>query len=116
VARRTAVYAGACAVVVLSAGCAVLGGGSARAGFENYTDEPVTVTIVGTDHVLELDKTSDVALDESSCVGTGIVVTRQDGTVVAEFDGKTCPTTHLMVRADWNVYVTDDLTTSSPQG
>jgi hypothetical protein len=100
------------AVAVLT-GCGV-GRGASHAGFENYTDQPVTVSVEGTDHVLVLDPSSDATLSEKGCVGTGIVVTREDGTVVASFDGKTCPTTHLMVRADWNVYVTDDLTTSAP--
>jgi hypothetical protein len=101
------------AALLATAGCG-LGGGGAHAGFENYTDQQVTVTIEGTDHVLVLGAASNESLSEGGCVGTGIVVTRDDGTVVASFDGKTCPTTHLMVRADWNVYVTDDLTTSSP--
>ncbi|GIG21651.1 hypothetical protein Cch01nite_23750 [Cellulomonas chitinilytica] len=103
------------AVGVLSvAGCGLVGGGGSHAGFENYTDEQVTVSIQGTDHVLVLPPASNAELSEGACVGTGIVVTRVDGTVLASFDGKTCPATHLMVRADWNVYVTDDLTTSSP--
>ncbi|MBO9556313.1 hypothetical protein [Cellulomonas sp.] len=96
------------------AGCGLVGGGGSHAGFENYTDQQVTVSITGTDHVLALPPASDAQLSEGGCVGSGVVVTRDDGTVIASFDGKICPTTHLMVRADWNVYVTDDLTTSAP--
>ncbi len=119
-ARGAAGAAGVLSVAVLSvaglglAGCGLVGGGGSHAGFENYTDQQVTVSITGTDHVLVLPPASDAELSEGGCVGSGVVVTKEDGTVLASFDGKICPATHLMVRADWNVYVTDDLTTAPP--
>jgi hypothetical protein len=92
------------------AGC----GSSPGAEFSNYTGERVTVTIEGTDKTLVVDPSSDARLSQSGCVGTGVVVSREDGSVVAEFDGGACPTTALAVRGDWTVFVSDDLATRAP--
>jgi hypothetical protein len=97
-------------VVLTAAGCS----GESGAEFSNYTGERVTVSIEGSDEVLVVDPSSDATLPRSGCVGTGIVVTRQDGSVVAELDGAACPETAVAIRGDWSVLVSDDLATRAP--
>jgi len=98
-------------VVMVTAGC---GGGGPGAEFSNYTSERLTVSIEGTDEVLDVEPSSDVTLDRSGCAGTGVVVTKQDGTVVAAFDGKTCGRTAVAVRGDWSVLVSGELRERAP--
>ncbi|MGY4645344.1 hypothetical protein [Cellulomonas sp. URHB0016] len=98
-------------VVMTTSGC--LGSGPG-AEFSNYTGERVTVTIEGSDRVLVVGPSSDVAMTQRGCIGSGIVVTREDGTVVAELDGGACPSTAVAIRGDWTVLVSDDLATRSP--
>jgi len=109
-ARNVVVGAVLGAVAVLtSAACAGPG-----AEFSNYTGERVTVTIEGADKTLVVDPSGDATLTQSGCVGTGIVVTKEDGSVVAEFDGGACPSTAMAIRGDWTVFVSDDLATRAP--
>ena len=51
------------------------------------------------------DRPRDGAGDD--CVGTGIVVTAQDGTKIGEFDRGACPRTTLLVHKDGTVTVYD---------
>ncbi|GIG21652.1 hypothetical protein Cch01nite_23760 [Cellulomonas chitinilytica] len=110
-ARFVVVGAVVGAVVMVTAGC---GGGGPGAEFSNYTGERVTVSIEGTDKVLVVEPSSDATLGESGCIGTGIVVTRGDGSVAAAFDGATCPETAVAIRGDWSVLVSGDLATRAP--
>jgi hypothetical protein len=106
-------------VVVLCAsaittGCLPVDYGSPTAELSNYSDETVTIAIEGTDEVHVLKANSGDEGDERRCVGTGVVVTGEDGSVLGEFDGPICPSTSITVKADQTVEVSDDLTTRAP--
>ncbi|WP_156387863.1 hypothetical protein [Cellulomonas sp. Root137] len=73
----------------------------------NESDQPVVVTFEGSDEVVELPARAGRSLPGDDCVGTGIVVSAQDGTVLASFDGGACTTTILTVHDDGEVTVHD---------
>jgi hypothetical protein len=71
----------------------------------NESDEPVVVTFDGSADVVELPAREGRSLPGDECVGTAIVVSAQDGTVLASFDGGACTTTILTVHDDGEVTV-----------
>ncbi|NUU19143.1 hypothetical protein HP550_17990 [Cellulomonas humilata] len=105
VRHRLAAVLGAVALVATLAGC--IDHPPDAAELTNESDQPVVVTFEGSDEVVELPAREGRSLPGDECVGTGIVVSAQDGTVLASFDGGACTTTILTVHDDGEVTVHD---------
>lgn len=77
------------------------------AEFANRSSVPVVVVIEGADRSVPVDTQESIGISEGECLGSGIVVTTDDGDVLAAFDGPACPGTLVVVDENGDVTARD---------
>lgn len=77
------------------------------AEFANRSAVPVVVLFEGTDRSVRAGAQESRGIPEDECLGLGIVVTTDDGDVLAAFDGPACPDTVVLVDEDGDVTARD---------
>lgn len=77
------------------------------AEFANRSTFPVVVLFEGTDRSVHVGIQESRGIPEDECLGSGIVVTSDDGDVLAAFDGPACPGTLVLVDENGDVTARD---------
>lgn len=103
--RITGSAFGAMVVLIGLAGCLDLPPEGAE--FANRSAVPVVVFIEGADRSVPVDTQESIGISEDECLGSGMVVTTDDGVVLAAFDGPACPDTLVLVDENGDVTARD---------